>query len=205
MDLVAAHVKMKWKVDHINYIEQLPQKDKSAISLYTGCSFFRAINATHQGALDFTLVSKYWQEPVVEYCELNNNLFNPYSYTHDEFVDFVMTLSNHIDAIIRAAPVITEPVVVYRGVKTKYFCEESTFVHLGFISTSLERHYAMHFARNKKDEYKYLLVATLQPGTKCLFHPVEYEILLPLNTHMEIIEKVECDNLEGEYRVAYST
>ena len=65
----------------------------------------------------------------------------------------------------------------------------------------------MNFSKtNSKTEgtkYKYMIIATLPPGTKCLFYPPESEILLSSNTQLKILEKVENSDHEAVNQVEF--
>ena len=198
----------KFNQRQYQYQSSLDEKDKIAIKLYTGNSFFRSINASEQGLLDCSLLpeSKEWKKCINNYCKLNNYIFNTENYTKEEFISFCKILSQHINKIIQEAPEIIEPIIIYRGIKTPYFEYDykknpnETFLHKGFISTTTEYKRACLYAENK-----YMIRSSLKPKTKCLFYPSEKELVLPLNTKIKIIRKCQSEDFKGMYEIEFST
>jgi hypothetical protein len=188
------------------YYKELNTKDKLALKMYTGNVFFRSINAYHQSLLDISMVpsAEEWIDYATEYCKLDSYSFKADQYTQEELEMFIDHLSNNINQIIQNAPPLEESIVVYRGVKTPYFMYDyqrqpnDTFCHKGFISTTLSRKRAYHYA-----ESNYIMKAELKKGTKCVYYPIEKEIILPLNTKVKIVSKMVSDNLIGAYNVEF--
>jgi len=191
------------------YQSNLDKKDRMVIKLYTGNTFFRAINATEQDLLDLSLLPEEedWKKGVKEYCELIKYNFNTDNYILEEFILFIKVVSEHINRIIYNAPEITETTTIYRGVKTPYFVydyktnPDDYFVNKGFMSTTTVLKRACHYAENN-----YIMKGELKPGTKCLYYVVEKEIVLPLNTSIKIITKCENknDGFKGVYKVEFN-
>jgi len=229
----------------IEYMLSLPVGDFLAICLYVGNPLFRAINTAQQGLLQVELLPQNldWKKVAEIYYSLNNMKF-PEGDDDDVFVVFIHTLFAHIQKLINKAPTTDKPLTVYRGVKTPYFLYDfqdnlnRTFLHKGFISTSLKRDVAMYFSREKREEEEneeendsggctggeneggeqeekgytggetkgknqYMLTGTLQVGTKCLFYPLESEILLSSNTQIKLLKQLESLDHEAEYQVEF--
>ena len=87
---------------------------------------------------------------------------------------------NRLVDIVNNAPVLTSPMVVYRGMRLKFLSNLETSL-TKFVSTSLSKDIGRSFIKTGG----VILAITLQPGTKCLYvknvskYKTEEEILLP--------------------------
>ena len=190
------------------YINSLNKADIQAINMYTGNYFFRAINAKEQDLLNMELLPENWQENARQYCKTVGYDFDPETASFTDFVNFVSFLIDHINKVINNAPELTDEIIVYRGVETPYFLYDwennptHSFVHKGFLSTSLSIDIAKEFAE-KDDNLQYMLQSTLKVGTKCIYYPTEKEVILPLNTQVKILYKFLNSEYQGYYEVEY--
>jgi|688.fasta_scaffold09199_2 hypothetical protein len=205
------------------YIDTLSKRDRAVIDLYAGNDFFRAINSYQQGLLELEKFPQGWYLDVQLYCK---NVDYPYSYNFGlladssrylsvgptlefqkqlkDFLRFIRYVINHLNTVIINAPPIVEEIRVCRGSKTKYFVPISNenYLHLGFISVSLNENVCNDFAKDQ-----YMLYSTLKPGTRALFvNPLrtdEDEIILPSCTEIKIIKSPNSTMFKEEFVVEY--
>jgi hypothetical protein len=104
-----------------------------------------------------------------------------YKYTaNNSTIEKNLDDKNTLIDIINNAPVLTSPMVVYRGVRLKFMSNLKTSLTT-FVSTSLSKDIGRSFIKTGG----VILAITLQPGTKYLYvknvskYKTEEEIVLP--------------------------
>jgi len=109
-----------------------------------------------------------------------------------------------LDKIIKNAPPLTHEVVLYRGVKDKYYYTDPNnkiFINNTFMSTSYTIFNAFEFANTECCVKKIIC----RPGTPAIFlecitsHPKENEVLLGLNNKFEIIKDEIRSNVDNHH------
>lgn len=125
-------------------------------------------------------------------------------FNRETIKDATVQYIKDLDKIIKNGPPLTHEVVLYRGVKDKYYYPDpnnKTFINNTFMSTSYTIFNAFEFAERECCIKKIIC----RPGTPAIFlecitsHPKENEVLLGLNNNFEIIKDEIRSNIDNHH------
>ncbi len=179
-----------WIEKQFEYIYGLPERERDLLRFYTwhGDEF---VNNYLRGSLTQTKIDALIQK-VSNNLDFVKKIFNTTENINiNNINENVRIYISDLSAIINAAPKLTKPIKLYRGLKNMTHFNSNPYIEKGFLSTTLYLPSTGQFMSNNCC----LLDITVQPGTPCLFiapvsrKAIEFEVLFNTNMMIKISPK----------------
>jgi len=183
----------EWIQQQIDFLNGLTERQKDIIHIYTIYgdkfvnAFLRGTPVNYMRVLDKAM----------------NNNHNPFIHQHkdatsetsindryrENITDYIQQFIKELHDIILAAPRLTRPITVFKGIEDDSYLTEGHFVEKGFSSTSFRLDSALMFSRGEPC----ILEIDLCPSVPCILtghfskRRGEFEITLIPNVIFELI------------------